>query len=622
MPKDSSSAMLSQSSISFCSLDRHFARLMEEFSGGVNAPLRAAAALASRAIQEGDVCVDLADYAGRPIPLDDGEILPEPMPALSEWVSALAASPVVAAHGEERPLVLWGNRLYLFRYWEYENRFVSQVRQRCAGIISDFDAGLAGATMAQLFKGNPDRADRQQIAATVALLKKFCLISGGPGTGKTSTVIRIAALLATLYAGAGRTFTIALAAPTGKAATRLEESIAALLPDLPCTPEAAAAIPTTASTVHALLKPIHDSPYFRHDASNPLSCDALIVDEASMIDLALMTKLLDAMPIDSRVILIGDHDQLASVEAGALLADLCGSGPTGYSAEMVASIRGLVPEFREPGGAGSPLADSIVTLRTNYRFGDRSGIGQASGAINSGDFDAVKSILTDESFPDCCWWIPQSYPDLLARLGPLVLDRWRQCFATSDPLEALSRFADFRILCAVRNGRFGVEGINARVEAILAEKGLIPVTGLHYRGKPIMITRNDYPTSLFNGDVGIVMPDSADKRVLKAFFPEGNTKVKALSLGRLPPHETAYAMTVHKAQGSEFRETILILPPNPSPLVTRELLYTGVTRARSRAELWCSEETLRSGVTARLQRMSGLRDKLGGTSFPCTTVAK
>jgi len=281
-----------------------------------------------------------------------------------------------------------------------------------------------------------------------------------------------------------------------------------------------------------------------------------------------------------------------------------------------------VPEFREPGGAGSPLADSIVTLRTNYRFGDRSSIGQASGAINSGDFDAVKSILTDESFPDCCWWIPQSYPDLLARLGPLVLDRWRQCFATSDPLEALSRFADFRILCAVRNGRFGVEGINARVEAILAEKGLIPVTGLHYRGKPIMITRNDYPTSLFNGDVGIVMPDSADKRVLKAFFPEGNTKVKALSLGRLPPHETAYAMTVHKAQGSEFRETILILPPNPSPLVTRELLYTGVTRARSRAELWCSEETLRSGVTARLQRMSGLRDKLGGTSFPCTTVAK
>jgi exodeoxyribonuclease V alpha subunit len=612
--------MFSPSSISFCSLDRHFGRLMEEFSGGANAPLRAAAALASRAIQEGDVCVNLADYAGKQLSLFGEEALLEPIPALSEWVSALAASPVVATRGEERPLVLWGNRLYLFRYWTYENKFVSQLRQRCVGIVSDFDPELARATMLQLFKVSHDRANQQQIAAAVALLKKFCLISGGPGTGKTSTVIRIAALLATLYAG--RTFTIALAAPTGKAATRLEESIAALLPDLPCTPEAAAAIPTTASTVHALLKPIPDSPYFRHDVNHPLSCDVLIVDEASMIDLALMTKLLDAMPIDSRVILVGDRDQLASVEAGALLADLCGSDPTGYSAEMAASIRGIVPEFRGPCGEGSPLADSIVTLRTNYRFGNLSGIGQVSSAINSGDFDAVKSILTDQSFPDCRWWVPQSYADLLARLGSVVLDRWRSCFAAEDPLEALSRFAEFRILCAVRNGHFGVEGINARVETILAAEGLIPVTGFHYRGKLIMITRNDYPISLFNGDVGIVMPDGADRGVLKAFFPAGNSHVKAISLGRLPPHETAYAMTVHKAQGSEFKETIFILPPNPSPLMTRELLYTGVTRARGRSELWCSEETLRSGVTTRLQRISGLREKLSGTLFPCNAVTK
>ncbi len=610
MPKTSLPYMQSRSSDFFCSLDLHFARLMEHFSGGAGAPLRIAAALASRAVQEGHVCVNLADYAGQTLPLDAAAGMPGPMPGLSEWVSMLAASPVVAAHGEDRPLVLHDNLLYLYRYWDYENRLAVQLRRRASGIASDFDVSLAKTAMENLFAHRRRGMDRQKTAAAVALLKKFCLITGGPGTGKTTAVVRIAALLATLYAD--RAFTIALAAPTGKAATRLEESIAGLLPGIACSPGAKARIPTSASTVHALLGPIPDSPRFRRDAEHPLSFDAVIVDEASMIDLALMTRLLEAVPIDSRVILIGDRDQLASVEAGALLADLCGSDPSGCTPEMAASVRSVMPEFRVPDGqAPTPLADCIVTLRTNYRFGGSSGIGRVSGAVNGGDFDAVKSILTDGTFSDCAWWIPQSWADCAARLGPMVRDRWGSYFATNDPREALSRFSGFRILCAVRKGPFGVEGINARVETILAAQGLIPAAGKHYRGEPVMVTRNDYATGLFNGDVGIVWPDPADAGALRAFFPDGSTKVKSIAIVRLPPHETAYAMTVHKAQGSEFGETILILPPD-SPLVTRELLYTGVTRARDRCELWCSEETLRNAVGTRIQRTSGLREKLWG----------
>jgi exodeoxyribonuclease V alpha subunit len=581
---------------------------MEDLAGGVNRSLFIAAALASRAVSEGHICVNLADYAGTLLSFDHEAARNEPAPALTEWVSLLAASPVVAAQGEERPLVLSGSLLYLYRYWNYENRLAQQLLHRCAGIAADFNTVQAGELMTQLFGAGRDGADWQKIAAAVALLKHFCLISGGPGTGKTSTVIRIAALLAALHADSP--FTILLAAPTGKAATRLEESINALLPGLHCSPEIASGIPKTASTVHSLLKPIPDSPYFRHDADHPLMCDAILVDEASMIDLALMTKLFEAVPLDARIILIGDRNQLASVEAGALLTDLDSGDSSGFSPDLTASIQKIMPEFEGPGTSAAPLADCIVTLRKAWRFDTRSGIGEASRSINSGDFNAVRSILADPAFPDCEWYIPHSQADFLARLRTMVIPRLRDCFASADPRTVLSLHAGFRILCALRSGPFGVTGINARVEKMLALEGLVPASGSFYPGKPILVTRNDYQVNLFNGDMGIIMPDREDGGVLKAFFPDGGAHVKALPLTRLPPHETAYAMTVHKAQGSEFDETLLILPPHPSPLVTRELLYTGITRARRRCTLWCSEETLRSAVATRLERTSGLREKL------------
>jgi exodeoxyribonuclease V alpha subunit len=584
---------------------------MEEFSGGINAPLRTAAALASRAVQEGNVCVDLSYFAGMRIPLVITDLPPDPMPPLARWIDLLSSLPVVTTGEEARPLVLRGNRLYLFRYWSYENRLAEQLRSRSRGIVADFNPDLAAATLAQLFYGMNDPAACQKTAAAVALLKRCCLISGGPGTGKTSTVVRIAALLATMYAGSP--FTITLAAPTGKAATRLEESIAALLPGLPCSPDAASAIPTTASTVHALLGPIPDSPCFRHDAEHPLACDVLIVDEASMLDLALMTRLIEALPTESRIILIGDRNQLASVEAGPLLADLCGSTSPAFSPAMASAIGSLIPEFRTPEGGSAPLPDCVVALQTNYRFGSGSGIGQASLAVNSGDFNTVISIFQDASFPDCAWRNFPEHADRAAELEAIVIDRWNSFFSAITPQEALARFADFRILCAVRNGPFGTGGVTARIERFLVAAGVIPAGSVHYRGQPVMITRNDYAANLFNGDIGVVLPDAGDAGTLKAYFPAGKDGVRAIPLGRLPLHETAWAMTVHKTQGSEFGEILLILPERPNPLVTRELLYTGMTRARRRCELWCSEETLRSAVATPLKRVSGLREKLGAS---------
>ena len=484
------------------------------------------------------------------------------------------------------------------------------MRQRSSGIVGDFDDTAAAACLADLFPAqNDNKVNPQKIAAATALLKRFCVLSGGPGTGKTATVIRIAALLATVYQD--RKPRIALVAPTGKAATRLEESVAAHLPRLGCPPSVAAFIPRTASTIHGLLQPLPDSPYFRHDAGNPLAFDAVIVDEASMVDLALMVKLLEAVPPDSRVVLIGDRNQLASVEAGALLGDICGQAETDRSSEMCTALKRLAPEFSDRAMQNTPvIADTIVTLNTNYRFGAASGIGRVSRAVIEGDAEETAAILVDGSCTDCSWWAPENHAALRNRLEGLVTSHVQELLSAAGPTAALLRLNGFRILCAVRHGPLGVEGVNRTVEAVLAKKGLIFPQGNYYGGQPVIVTRNDYSMGLYNGDTGIILADEEDSGTLKAFFPDGPDWARAVPLSRLPPHETAWALTVHKAQGSEFDRVVLVLPSSPSPLVTRELLYTGITRARKECEIWSNEEVLRAAVQAKIKRTSGLAEAL------------
>ena len=262
------------------------------------------------------------------------------------------------------------------------------------------------------------------------------------------------------------------------------------------------------------------------------------------------------------------------------------------------------------------IADCIVTLRKNYRFRDDSAIGRVTQAINKGDVDRTVAMLKENGASGCVWWDPPSYDAFLQRLRSLVLDSMSGYGTMRDPMEALALIGKLKILCAVRNGPFGVRALNGRIEEFLASNGSITPSGAFYSGKPVMVTRNDYSLDLYNGDQGIIMPGFADGAALKAFFPDRNNKVKSVFPHRLPPFETAYAMTVHKAQGSEFERAVLILPPAPSPVVTRELFYTAATRSRTTFELWCTEETLRRAIATVTKRTSGLREALWGTDAP------
>jgi exodeoxyribonuclease V alpha subunit len=644
-------------------LDVHFARFITELAGSDDPSLFLAAALASQQTRQGHVCVDLrAMTQGPPRPVssqDDTVAYPE----LEVWRRSLEATSVVGNPGEYRPLILdQKSRLYLYRYWEYERDLAAFIRERATDVADCIESISLEDTLSRYFP--PDRArqgpiDWQKEAARTAITRRFCVITGGPGTGKTTTIVKVLALLRELPRGMH--LRIALAAPTGKAAARMEEAIRSALDKLDCPAEIKATIPSEASTLHRLLGTLPDSPYFRHDARNPLAVDVVIVDEASMVDLALMAKLARALPPQAALILLGDKDQLASVEAGAVLGDICGQSgeagvtPAGGSLREEASIHGAnISASGVPGHRETAVAACIVELRHSFRFPEGSGVGRASRAIRAGQGTEVLEVLRDDACPDATWDPIPTPGGLLEALRPIVLQGCAEFLRASDVEQRFTAFEGFRILCALRRGPFGVETLNALVERILREARLIP-PGQWYHGRPVMITRNDYNLKLFNGDVGIVLPEDypaaaraaaatspeggkpsglqahpvtqglpghqpgegpeADSSAgsLRVFFPPVAGQPRSFLPARLPPHETVYAMTVHKSQGSEFDQVLLLLPDRDSPVLTRELLYTAVTRARHKMVVWGRDDVLRTAVARRVQRSSGLRDALWGS---------
>ena len=598
-------------------LDTRFGAFMGDLeNGSADVPeLSLAAALASRAVRSGHTCLDLERIEDVVFPQGRPEGVPS-FPAGHTWISTLQGMRVVGKPGDFTPLVLDDQkRLYLHRYWSYQDDLARSLRERSTPALEDPDEEALRESLTRLFPpgGEKKETDWQKVAACVAWLRRFTVISGGPGTGKTTTVSRMLALFVEQWGPPPPR--IAMAAPTGKAAARLGEAVRRARDGLSCADSIKEAIPTGAFTLHRLLGTVRHSPYFRHHAGNPLPVDVLVVDEASMVDLALMDKLVDALPPSARLILLGDRDQLASVEAGAILADLCGEKRTSalsppFRKLLETLTRERIPEVSGARGQAPALQDSIVILPRSFRFQTAGGIEAFSRAVNAGDADRAMALLEDDSLLDLCWCSLPAAPGLGRALRASALPFFAHPIRESDPDRALEAVERFRILCALREGPYGARAVNLLVERALVEQGVVFPQGRWYAGKPVMVTRNEYELQLFNGDMGVVLPSLEDHGMLRAFFPTPDGGVRRVHPLQLPEHETAFAMTVHKSQGSEFDRVLLILTDRSSPILTRELLYTAVSRARKAVEIWAPEGVLRTAIARRTFRSSGLGDAL------------
>lgn len=515
----------------------------------------------------------------------------------------------VGRPGQYRPFILEETggraRFYLSRYQQHEAFVARSLRERAQQVMQPANAAALPAQLDSLFA--PDPEDRQRLAALLAQFKALVLVSGGPGTGKTTTVVKMLALLQRQALAApddkSQALRILLAAPTGKAAQRLSESLREAKEKLGLPPEVAAAIPEAAQTLHRLLGAEGDTGRFRHGADNPLACDLLLVDEASMVDLALMQAVLAALPPTSRLVLLGDRDQLASVEAGSVFGDLCmGGGMSAAMAEELAPLNVAIPaaDVQE---ASSVLADCRVELTRSYRFAPDSGIARLARAARVGDDAGFRAALQTQ--PDL---ETVSATQLAARLvaGYAPYREVAMTFANravtnkAGIAAAFRAFAGFRVLAAHRQGRFGVEGLNA-----VMEQG----RPLWYAGRPVIVRANDPALRLFNGDIGLCLPGEDGLRV---FFEAGPGEYRAFAPGRVPRHESAWAMTVHQSQGSEFDTVLLVLPEQPSPVQDRPLVYTAVTRAKTRFALCATASVLSAALATLPQRESGLVEKLQG----------
>jgi exodeoxyribonuclease V alpha subunit len=570
---------------------------------------------------------------------------------MDDWQDALRTSPLVRLNSDSadlgQPLVLSQAEteplLYLRRYWLHEQEVAQQIRQRCAS-SQMLDEPLAAQWLDRLFEdaARPDATagtvNWQKLACAVALRASLTVITGGPGTGKTYTAARLLALLfAISNEPAG--LRVALAAPTGKAAARLRQSIDFSLQELGGRLGAELDLPAltqrmgAAKTLHSLLGARLETREFRFNASNLLDVDILIVDEASMIHLEMMSALLQALPVGAKLILLGDKDQLASVEAGAVLGDLCRDAVQGhYSAETARYAKATTgqsvpPEFLTKAASPTALTQQTVMLRHSHRFGGV--IGQLALAVNAGQSAQAQVLLTDDAtgvlhstkHPTVDSVLQLAVHGRTGATGSYAdyLRLVKVGAGTKQPTSAdheawvksvLKAFDRFRILCAVHESEWGTRSLNQSVQRALGLAGLLNARGDWFAGRPVMVTRNDPALGVFNGDVGVTLPGPLGTTALRVYFLDGDT-LRSVGVSRLAFVETAFAMTVHKSQGSEFQHTVLVLPPGGGKVLTRELVYTGITRAREHFTLIEAQEgLLHLAIGTKSQRASGLENQL------------
>ena len=631
-------------------VDVHVARRLTELTGEADEAVALAVALAVRAPRLGHVFADLATIRATATvdaedPLDLSAL---PWPDPVDWTTRVAASRL-AATGEDddargRPLRLVGTGLYLDRYWREERQIAADLRAFADGEAPGVEDALLAEGLTRVFGAGgtpagtvPPAADaRQGLAAASAVLRRFAVVAGGPGTGKTTTVARIVALLAEQSAAAGAPPPlVALAAPTGKAAARLEEAVHAQAALLDVAPEVRAGLLALhASTLHRLLgrRPGSHS-RFRHHRGNRLPHDVVIVDETSMVSLSLMARLVEAVRPDARLVLVGDPGQLTSIEAGAVLGDIVGPAGTGLrlrpaARERLRAVTGIdadlaaepsppcAAETSPPRAAGA-VGDAIVVLDRVHRYG--GGIARVADAIRRGDAD--EAIAGLRAAPEEVTWLDLDVADPAA--GPALAPVRTGAVANARTVieharagrahEALEALGAFRVLCAHRRGDHGVATWMARIEAWLVEAiDSFAPEQRWYAGRPLLVTENDYGLRLYNGDSGVVV--ATGDRIAAAFERRG--QVLTFAPSRLGAVDTAYAMTVHKSQGSQFGTAAVLLPAVSSQVLTRELLYTAVTRARERLILAGTEETVRVAVGRPVARASGLGRRLWDEAPP------
>ena len=700
-------------------LDVSFARLINDLSeeqGEAPRPLvLLLAALTSHQVGRGHVCVDLATlladadstlslppeepggarFFGGPITGDARQTGPGKLlshVSTQECLSALDKAFAVSDGSHTTPLVLNGTRLYLRRFWRYEQQIAAGILQRLAlpSALADPSSPAAitlSKALEALFKpqasvGCP--VDYQKLACALAARNRFAVITGGPGTGKTTTVVNLLAALQSVAGEStqrnGRKYRIRLAAPTGKAAARLNESIGGAVSRLPLAQlpgqVSLADIPTKVTTLHRLLGSRPDTRKFRHNRDNPLLVDILVIDEASMVDLDLMASVFDALPANAQLILLGDKDQLASVDAGAVLGELCQRAPDGHylpaTVQWLQAITGTDIPTALQDTEGQPLDQAVAMLRKSYRFAEGSGIRQLAEAVNTNTLDAnTLQQARNAGFEDVVWLnghnkkrsledtqalicghATSGSPQVFSNNGEgridgngqplpppvgyrhylsLMQDHSLDSKSTTEQRDELAKsvlqaFSDFQVLCALRRGPWGVEGLNELIAHQLLAQRLIPRAEGWYAGRPVLITGNDYNLGLMNGDVGITFSlpwdagsqntqNSSDRpqTVLRVAFPasDGSGNIRWISPSRLQQLETVYAMTVHKSQGSEFNHTCLVLPDRLSPVLTKELVYTGITRAKNWFSLITGDASVFSeSVGQRVVRASGLASVL------------
>jgi exodeoxyribonuclease V alpha subunit len=572
---------------------------------GGSEPVALAMGLTVGAVHEGHSCWRLpAHGAGLP-----GEA---PVCSADRLMVALRLSELVGSPGAARPLILDGDRLYLHRYHDYEVRLAAHVRRLTEHVPDPVDAAplLAGGVFDYDWVA-PGQSHWQAVAAYVALRHRLVVISGGPGTGKTYTVLRLIRLM--IEAALARSApapVVRLAAPTGKAAARMVASTQQGLAVMPLDAAVEAHVPQQASTLHRLLGMHRSSTRPRYDVANPLALDVLIVDEASMIDLPMMTKLVEALPQHARLVLLGDRYQLASVESGSVLAELCdAAGVNDFSVEQLAAggpLFGSEHRAHGPDVPGGPIRDHVVTLRTSHRFSPDSPIGRMAAAVNAGDLpallDAVAAspgaVVFDHRAGDA------RLHAVVAGAAECAAPLFMRGLTAGDALKVLERH---RVLTATRVGPAGSDALNRAITFDLARRHGFDAEQRWYPGRVVLVTENDYRVRLFNGDTGIALAD-VDGSLRVWFMVDG--MVRGFLPSALPAHDSAWAITVHKSQGSEFDSVTLVLPDEDTPVLTRELVYTGITRARREVVLCASVELLGLAVSRRTRRASGLASRL------------